>query len=117
MIKTAMVLAAALALTGCAHAPSTAYHWDGYQKNVYTYLKQDAANPAELLQSMNVEADAARKAGRPLPPGYRAHIAMLMVQLGQYDDASKQLEAEKTAFPESTPYMDFLLKQMQGKKS
>jgi hypothetical protein len=117
MMKSLAVLSLALILGACAQAPVQMYHWDGYQKNVYTYLKQDAANPSELLEAMNVEAAAASRAGKRLPPGYHAHIAMLMVQLGRYDEASKQLEAEKADFPESAPYMDYLLKQMQGKKS
>jgi hypothetical protein len=104
-------------LAGCAHPPAQMYHWEGYQKNVYTYLKHDSASPAEQLQGMTVQADAARAARKRLPPGFHAHVAALMVQLGQYDDAKKQLEAEKADFPESAPYMDFLLKQMQGKKS
>jgi len=111
----AVVLGAVL--TGCAHAPPPMYQWDNYQKNVYTYLKHDSANPAEQLQAMTTQADLARSGNKRLPPGFHAHAAMLMMQLGQYDDAKKQLEAEKAAFPEATPYMDFLLKQMQGKTS
>lgn len=110
-------IVAAIMLGGCAHAPAPMYHWDGYQKIVYSYLKHDAGSPAEQLQSMTAQADIARTGGKRLPPGFHAHVAMLMVQLGQYDDAKKQLEAEKEEFPESASYMDFLLKQMQGKKS
>lgn len=116
-LGSGLLIAAALALGGCATAPPQMYHWADYQRNVYDYMKGDTANPAEQLQRMSKQADAARVARRPLPPGFRAHVAMLEIQLGQYDEAKQQFEAEKTAFPESTQYMDFLLKQMNEKKS
>jgi hypothetical protein len=115
-VGSRMLMVAALVLGGCA-APAQMYHWTDYQRNVYDYMKGDTANPAEQLQRMSKQADAARVAGLPLPPGFRAHVAMLEIQLGQYDEAKQQFEAEKIAFPESTQYMNFLLKQMNEKKS
>lgn len=112
-----VLMAAAVVLGGCATQPPQMYHWSDYQRNVYDYMKGDTASPAEQLQRMSVQADAARAAGRALPPGFRAHVAMLEIQLGQYAEAKQQFEAEKAAFPESTQYMDFLLKQMNEKKS
>lgn len=116
-LPSRLLIVAILALGGCATAPPQMYHWPDYQRNVYDYMKGDTANPGEQLQRMSKQADAARAAGRPLPPGFRAHVAMLEIQLGQYDQAKQQFEAEKMAFPESTQYMDFLLKQMNEKKS
>ena len=45
-----------------------------------------------------------------LPPGFQAHLAMLYGQTGRTDRLADNLEAEKTQFPESTSYMNFLLK-------
>ena len=104
-------------LAGCVHAPAPMYQWGGYQRNVYDYLKHDSAAPNEQLRAMQVLLEKARTDGTRLPPGFHAHIAMLQMQMDQFDDAKQQLEAEKAAFPESTHYMDFLLKQMSGKKS
>ena len=42
---------------------------------------------------------------------------MLHWRLGQDDEARRLIEAEKTAFPESAQYMDFVLKTMRQKKS
>lgn len=104
-------------LVGCAHAPASMYQWDGYQKNVYQFMQHEAADPGEQLRLMQAQNERVKTAGTRLPPGFRAHLAMLYLQLGQYDDAKLQLQAEKTAFPESSHYMDFLLKQMNEKKS
>ena len=93
------------------------YQWEGYPRNVYDYLKHDGAVPGDQLRAMQVLSDKARTDGTRLPPGFHAHIAMLHMQMDEFDAARQQLEAEKVAFPESTHYMDFLLKQMNEKKS
>jgi hypothetical protein len=119
-LRFTRLLAAALvagALFGCAHAPTPLYQWDTYQKNVYQFLKHEDANPDEQMRLMQAQAEKSRIAGTRLPPGFRAHLGMLYLQLGQDSDAKQQLQAEKEAFPESAHYMDFLLKQMDGKKS
>lgn len=113
----AAAVAAVLVMAGCAHAPAQMYLWDDYPRNVYDYLRGDGADPAAQLQRMTAQADKARIGNRPLPPGFHAHVAMLQIQLGQYDAARAQLEAEKLAFPESGRYMDFLLKNFEEKKS
>jgi hypothetical protein len=106
-----------LSVAGCAHAPPPMYQWGAYQQNVYQFLKHEDANPGEQLGLMQTQMEQTKVAGTRLPPGFRAHVAMLYLQLGQYDDAKLHLEAEKSAFPESAHYMNFLLKQMNEKKS
>ncbi|MCH2000092.1 DUF4810 domain-containing protein, partial [Achromobacter xylosoxidans] len=44
------------------------------------------------------------------PPGFRAHLGMLYLKLGDGAKGLEQLEGEKAAFPESKPFMDFLLR-------
>lgn len=119
-IRLTRLLAATVvagALFGCAHAPAPMYQWDTYQRNVYQFLKHEDANPEEQMRLMQAQAEKSRTSGTRLPPGFRAHLAMLHLQLGQDGEAKQQLQAEKEAFPESAHYMDFLLKQMDGKKS
>jgi hypothetical protein len=112
-----LLVVSAAALTGCAQAPKPLYHWDGYQRQVYEYLKGDGATPAEQMLAMQAQAEKARASASALPPGFRAHVGMLHMQLGRFDEARQMLEAEKLAFPESAKYMDFLLKRMSEKKS
>jgi len=41
---------------------------------------------------------------------------MLYLRLGRDGEAKQELEAEKANFPESSQYMDFLLKRMTAPK-
>lgn len=108
---------AVLLLVGCAQQRKPMYQWEGYQRQVYEYLKGDGTGHAEQLGVMQAQAEKVRASGQALPPGFRAHLGMLHLQLGNLDEARRGFEAEKTAFPEATPYMDFLLKRMSAKTS
>lgn len=110
-------VAAAAALAGCATAPKPLYHWGGYQRQVYQFLNGETGDPNQQLAVLQAEADKARAAGAALPPGFRAHLAMLHLRLGRHDEARQMIEAEKAAFPESTTYMDFVLKSMGARGS
>ncbi|MEY8877319.1 MAG: DUF4810 domain-containing protein [Leptothrix sp. (in: b-proteobacteria)] len=113
----ALLLGAALALAGCAKPPSTIYYWNGFQAQVYEHFKGDGKGPDEQLQVLEkIGQDAAQRSAK-LPPGYRAHLAMVYLKLGRDNEAREALEAEKAAFPESAAYMDFLLKNLKGVRS
>jgi hypothetical protein len=104
-------------LLGCAQAPKRLYHWDGFQAQLYQYFKGDGSSPDEQLRVLNEQSQRARASGLALPPGFHAHLAMIYLRLGRDAEAKLELEAEKASFPESTQYMDFLLKHMTGSKS
>jgi hypothetical protein len=112
-----IALSGLVLLSACAPASKPLYQWEGYQRQVYEYLKGDGSSFTEQFTVMQAQAEKARATGAALPPGFRAHMGMLQLQLGQFDEARNLLEAEKIAFPESKPYMDFLLKRMSAKKS
>lgn len=106
--------AASMTLTACVKPPRPMYHWEGFQAQIYQHLKQDGGSPDEQLQAMLAQAEKARGTHTALPPGFRAHMGMLYLRLGRGAEARSALEAEKLSFPESAPYMDFLLKRMQS---
>lgn len=110
------LLGAALVLAGCA-APKPMYHWDDYQKQVYESLKGDGSSPNDQLAALQKQADVASAKGQALPPGFRAHVGLLKLRLGDGEGARASFEAEEAAFPESKPYMEFLLKGMREKKA
>lgn len=116
-LRTLAASALVILLGACATAPKTMYHWEGYQSQVYAYLKGDTSSPLEQLALLEAQAEKARATGAVLPPGFRAHLAMLYLRLDRPTEAKQALEAEKTAFPESAQYMDFALKSLGEKPS
>ncbi len=103
------VLATAMLLAGCAPATPQHYQWDGYQHQVYAYFK-GATSPREQIAALDKAQHDAGATGRPAPPGLHAHLGMLYALDGDAGQAVREWENEKTLFPESTPYMDFLMK-------
>lgn len=105
----AITLAAGL-LGACAQQPKPMYSWEGYQPTVYAYLKEDGADYAVQAQTLEKSVEKARAANTQLPPGFRAHLGMLYLKMGDGDKGLAQLQGEREAFPESAPFMDFLLR-------
>ena len=111
-----LLLCCCIALfAGCAHkAPPPLYMWETFPKVQYDSLQRSGASPLEQVTAMEAQAEKARAAGASLPPGFRAHLGMLKLSAGDADQARQLWLAEKTAFPESTPYMDQLLKRLNA---
>lgn len=117
LVGVACVFLSVLVMTGCAAPAKPLYHWGDYQRQVYEYMKGDGKSPNEQLTVLLATAEKARTSNEALPPGFRAHLGLVQLKLGQDNEARSNFEAEKLAFPESTAYMNFLLKNMAEKKS
>lgn len=104
-------------LVGCAQPARPLYYWGGYQAAVYDHFKSDGKGPLEQLRLLDEQAQQARSSGLPLPPGFHAHLALVYIKLGRDEEARRELETERVQFPESTPYVDSLLKRFGEKKS
>jgi hypothetical protein len=113
-LKLAAAVLMAGFLAGCAQPAQRLYYWDGFQDQLYEYFKADKSGPDEQLRALDAQAERARGSGAVLPPGFRAHLAMIYLRLGRDGEAMQALEAEKANFPESAQYMDFLLKHMKA---
>jgi len=104
----------ALLLSGCASNPQL-YYWGGYEQQVYDmYIVPDKATPEQQVESMEADVERARSKGKPLPPGFQAHLGYLYYQLGKLDLARSSFESEKAAFPESAVLMDRFIKRLEG---
>ena len=113
-IITGSCLVAMLLLSGCASS-SGLYHWGSYQGLLYKMYIEPGEAPAERqIEILEAEIEVARSKGRPLPPGYRAHMGYLYYQLGKLDLAKQSFEAEKEAFPESARLMDRFITRLEG---
>lgn len=100
--------------TGCAQKPVSLYYWGSYQHQVYAYFKNTSAGYEQQIIALEEENQKARASGTPLPPGFHAHLAMLYAQIGKDDQVVQQLETEKTLFPESSGFMNFLIGKYTG---
>ncbi|GKX44200.1 DUF4810 domain-containing protein [Pectobacterium carotovorum] len=112
--KKIVLLLAAAVLAGCASAPKTIYSWDKYQPALYDYYQQDKVSPEQQILSLNESIEKAKAANKPVPPGLYAQLGLLYANTGRDSEARQQFETEKAKFPESAPFMDFLLSKNKG---
>lgn len=104
----AVTLAASAVLAGCS-SPKTLYQWEGYEPQVYEYFKGEEPKEAQA-EALERDLQKIRSTGKAVPPGYHAHLGLLYLSMGKDDQMVQQFNTEKTLFPESGTYMDFLLK-------
>lgn len=102
-------LLASVVLAGCVQAPKPLYGWGSYQGQVYEHLKGQGNGPEAQITVLEADLQRFRSAGLGVPPGYHAHLGLLYASIGKDDAAAEHLLTEKTLFPESATYIDFLL--------
>lgn len=113
-VRPLTVASAVLVIVGCAQAPKPLYVWETFPKQQYEALLREGASPDEQIRTMEAHAEKARAATGVLPPGFRAHLGMLHLSVGDATAARQMWQAEKAAFPESAPYIDSLLKRLDS---
>lgn len=97
-----------LLLVGCAaKSPEKTYTWNGYEDSVYQYYTHETS-PQEQIASLQKLIEQSRASNKPVPPGVHAHLGMLYSKTGQAGLAMSEFNAEKTQYPESASYIDFL---------
>ena len=96
------------AMGGCASKPTALYQWEGYQANLDSYFRGDKVGLEAQAQLMEADLKKIKAAGSAVPPGYSAHLALLYGQQGYMDKFAAYLNEEKSRFPESSKFVDFL---------
>ena len=115
-LKTAVIrpigwlalLCAGLLMSGCANRPASLYAWDGYQPQLYDYFRAKTG-PEEQVIVLEADLQKIQAKGATPPPGFHAHLGLLYASLGKDEQAVQAFQTEKSLFPESARYMDFLL--------
>lgn len=110
-----IAVAVTLLLGGCANGPQSMYTWGNYQTIVYQYYQKDRSSHEEQIAQLNETIEKARADNRPVPPGLHAHLGLLYAHQGKGTEAQQEFLAEKVQYPESGPYMDFLLTSKEHK--
>lgn len=108
--RTIVVCSLVAALTGCATGNKSLYAWGHYEDLIYVAAtKPGSLSPEAQTDQLEKDRQVADAAHRPLPPGWRMHLAGLYAESGRTDLAERELLAEKQAFPESSTLVDRLL--------
>jgi hypothetical protein len=110
-----MVLAFLL-LGGCTQGHKPLYTWGQYQPSLYAYYQKDTSTVQEQIIALKETLERSQAENRPVPPGFHAHLGLLHATLGAGDLARQEFITEKTLFPESEQYMDFLLSSKEQKQ-
>lgn len=105
-------LCLAMALAGCA-GPKRLYEWGNYQDNVYKHLKGQSDSPEQQIIDMEKDLERMSGKGQTPPPGFYGHLGLMYLNVGRNDQAAQAWNKEKTLYPESGQYMDFLLNNMK----
>ncbi|UTW45499.1 DUF4810 domain-containing protein [bacterium SCSIO 12696] len=101
----------AIVLSGCVAQPNYKYYWGSYEDILReTFVKADELSTAGQIDRFNQDIQKAQAEGKPLPPGFYAHLGMLYAAEGQAERAAESLVREKELYPESTILIDKLLK-------
>ncbi len=114
LLNKAACAAALLLLAGCSSdKPRTIYTWGDYQDTVYHYYTHEST-PQDQIAALQKLVEQARAANKPVPPGAHAHLGMLYGNTGNSALALSEFNAEKTLYPESAAYINFLLAKKEG---
>lgn len=116
-----MVKFGALALIGgllaaCAEPgpKPPAYAWGNYEGLIYDmYAKPGEATPEAQISQLSAGIEEAESAGYQAGPGVYAHLGYMQYLTGNIGAARDALEQERSLYPESTVFVDGLLKQLE----
>lgn len=106
-----LVIAINFILAGCQAPPKTLYQWGAYQPQVYQHFKGES--PEQQIDVLEKNLEIINAKGAIPPPGYHAHLGFLYSMLGKEGQMIEQFQCEKKQFPESSTYIDFLLKKVK----
>lgn len=110
-LQRLLPVVALCALSGCA-SPGL-YYWGHYEDLIYdTYAKPGTADSGTQVAKLTEDIDKAHAEGKAVPPGVHAQLGYVYYQQGNLGGAEHEFQTEKQLFPESTVFIDGLLKRM-----
>jgi hypothetical protein len=95
-------------LLGCS--TPTLYSWGHYEEQIYaSHVTPGTMSLEAQVAELEQDYQKARAENKRMPPGFHADLGYRYFQLGKLDQARRELETEKTEFPESAAFVDRLL--------
>lgn len=109
-----IAIALGFLLTGCATQRPAIYMWETFPRQQYELLLSQGVSPSDQIQRLEAHVEKAKSTNSKLPPGLLAHLGMLHLNSGNPEKTRALWQEEKSAFPESTAYIDQLLKRLNA---
>jgi len=107
-------LLAIVVLSGCQQ-PTYMYQWGTYQDHLHqSYVLGSNTTPLQTAEQLHGDITATLESGNIVPPGKYAHLGYLYFQAAEINTAIDFLNKEKAAYPESTTFVDTLLKNVKA---
>jgi len=101
-----------LFLPGCS-TRKPLYQWGEYEDLVYDmYVKPGEADPATQVAKLTEDIQKMHDAGYQAPPGIHAHLGYMQYLQGNAGVAITEFEIEKTLYPESSVFIDGLIRRL-----
>ena len=98
----------------CGGRP-TMYRWGIYDDILYlAYVKPEKADLETRIVQLSEDVQRTEDEGKRVPPGVYAHLGYLYVLQGNTAAAADAFATERQRFPESSTFVDGLLKQLQS---
>lgn len=115
LLRCSALLVAIGMLGACAaKGPGPLYLWEAFPRQQYEVLLRAGVNAELQIRQLESHAEKARAANAALPPGLRAHLGMLYLGAGNAERARVLWKAEILAFPESSAYMEQLIRKLDS---
>lgn len=97
-------------LSGCS-TRKPLYLWGEYEDLIYSmYVKPGEADPSTQVVKLNEDIQKMHDKSYRVPPGVHAHLGYMQFLQGNIAVAADEFEMEKTLYPESSVFIDRLIK-------
>jgi hypothetical protein len=107
------VMAVFLLMSGCTRKQPI-YRWGVYEPLLYDmYAKPGKADPGTQVAKLSEDIERTKAEGKRVPPGVHAHLGYMYYLQGRPDDAQAEFETERELFPESSTFVDGILKRLR----
>lgn len=102
-----------LGLMSCSTGEKSLYSWDKYENVYYNFVKDPSEkNKEKLIECYDKIINKQNGTRKVVPPGLYAERAYVYIQQGKKAEAIELLNKEIAVYPESKPFIDRLLNQL-----
>lgn len=112
-----LTLVSIVFISGCVASKPPLYRWGEYEDLLYEmYAEPGKADPGTQVARLSEDIGRTQAEGKRVPPGVYAHLGYMHYMQGNQGAAMSAFANEKALYPESTDFVDGILKRLKGKK-